>query len=88
MKWYDPQKLPKVAASEDLAAKDRKYNNGEALPWVTEVIPLDPTAAVDFYEKVYEYYAEDKAPYVPIEETLYVMELIRQCHENAGEVCR
>lgn len=88
LKWYDPQKLSKMEASKDLTAKNRKYNNDAPIPWVTEEIPLDPAAAVDFYGKVYEYYAEDKALYVPIEETLYVMELIRQCHENADEVCR
>ena len=88
LRWYDPKNMPKLEVSEELAAKDRKYNNDAPIPWVTEEIPLDPAAAVDFYEKVYEYYAEDKAPYVPIEETLYVMELIRQCHENAEQTCQ
>lgn len=88
LRWYNPEKMPKLEASEDLAAKNRTYSNDVPIPWITEEIPLDPAVAVDFYGKVYEYYAEDKAPYVPIEETLYVMELIQQCHENAGEVCR
>ena len=83
LKWYDPEKMPKLEASEDLAAKNRSYNNDAPIPWVTEDIPIDPSAAVDFYGKAYEYYAEDKAPYVPIEETLYVMDLIRRCHADA-----
>jgi len=88
LRWYNPENMPKLEASEDLAAKNRKYSNDVPIPWVTEEIPLDPAAAVDFYGKVYEYYAEDKAPYIPIEETLYVMELIHQCHENAAEGCQ
>ena len=88
LRWYDPESMPKLEASEELAAKNRKYSNDVPIPWITEEIPIDPTAAVDFYGKAYEYYAEGKAPYVPIEESLYVMELIRQCHENAEDVCR
>ena len=83
LRWYDPEKMPMLEASEELAAKNRKYNNDAPIPWVTEKIPLDPAEAVDFYGKAYEYYAEDKAPFVPVEETLYVMELIRKCHEDA-----
>ena len=83
LKWYDPAQMPKLEASEDLAAKNRKYSNDVPIPWVTEEIPIDPAAEVDFYGKAYEYYAEDKAPYVPIEETLYVMDLIRRCHADA-----
>ena len=83
LKWYDPAQMPKLKASEDLAAKNRKYSNDVPIPWATEEIPIDPAAAVDFYGKAYEYYAEEKAPYVPIEETLYVMDLIRRCHADA-----
>ena len=85
LKWYDPAQMPKMEASEDLAAKNRKYSNDAPIPWVTEEILIDPAAEVDFYEKAYEYYAEDKAPYVPIEETLYVMDLIRRCHADADQ---
>ena len=85
LRWYDPENMPKLEASEDLAAKNRKYSNDAPIPWVTEEILIDPAAEVDFYEKAYEYYAEDKAPYVPIEETLYVMDLIRRCHADADQ---
>ena len=83
LRWYDPCQAPKITASEVLAAANRSYNNDVPLPWVEEVIPEDSQYAVDFYEKVYEYFAEDKAPYVPVEETLHVMELIKRCHMDA-----
>ena len=85
MRWYDPEKIPQAAASETLAAANRSYNNDIAIPWVEEVIPVDSSFAVDFYEKVFEYYAEGKDPYVPVAQTLYVMDLIRRCHEDAAQ---
>lgn len=83
MRYYDPEAVPALEASENLAAAGRKYNHDVALPWVEEVIPCDSSYAIDFYGKVYEYFGEDKAPFVPVEETLYLMDLIRRCHEIA-----
>ena len=83
VRYYDPKAVPELEASESLAAADRKYNHDVALPWQEEIIPLDSSYAIDFYNKVYEYFGEDKAPFVPVEQTLYLMDLIRRCHEDA-----
>lgn len=83
MRYFDPETVPAPEASENLAAADRKYNHDVALPWQEEIIPLDSSYAIDFYNKVYEYFGEDKAPFVPVEQTLYLMDLIRRCHEDA-----
>ena len=83
MRYYDPETVPALEASENLAAAGRKYNHDVALPWVEEVIPQDGSYGIDFYGKVYEYFGEDKAPFVPVEEALYLMDLIRRCHEIA-----
>ena len=83
MRYYDPKAVPSLEASENLAAANRKYNHDVVLPWEEEVIPLDGNFAIDFYGKVYEYFGEDKAPFVPVEQTLYLMDLIRRCHEIA-----
>lgn len=83
MRYYDPKSVPAPEVSESLAAAGRKYNHDVALPWVEEVIDLDNSYAIDFYQKVYEYFGEDKAPFVPVEQTLYLMELIHRCHEIA-----
>lgn len=85
VRWFNPEEIPEIKASEDLAAANRSYNHDVRIPWNTEVLPEDPSFAVDFYEKAYEYFAEDKAPYVPVADTLYVMELIKRCHENAEQ---
>ena len=83
MRYYDPKAVPTLVASENLAAAGRKYNHDVALPWTEELIPLDNNYAIDYYDKVYEYFGEDKAPFVPVEETLYLMDLIHRCHEAA-----
>lgn len=83
LRYFDPKGIPAITASDALAAANRSYNNDVPLPWVEEVIPLDGSYAIDFYGKVYEYFGEDKPAYVPVEQTLYVMELIDRCHKDA-----
>ena len=80
---YDPTAVPDITASDELAAANRSYNNDVPLPFVEEIVPVDASYAIDFYQKAYEYFAEDKAPFVPIEETLTVMDLIGKCHKDA-----
>jgi len=83
MRYFDPKTVPAPEASESLAAAGRKYNHDVALPWQEEVIAMDEAYAIDYYGKVYEYFGQDKAPFVPVEQTLYLMDLIRRCHEAA-----
>lgn len=84
VRYYDPNAIPAITASDALAAKNRSYNNDVPIPWVEEVIPLDNSYEISFYDKLYEYVALDQPSYVPVEESLYVMELIRDCRKNAG----
>lgn len=84
IRYYDPAQLPPIVASDDLAAKNRSYNSDVPIPWVEETVPVDNSFEIAFYDKLYEYIALDKASYVPIEESLYVMELIRDCQKDAG----
>ena len=86
MRYFDPEAGPPITASDTRAAANRSYNHDVRLPWVEEIYPVDPGFAIDFYGKVYAYYGEDKAPFVPIEQTLYVMELIHRCHRAADGI--
>lgn len=83
LRYYDPTAVPQITASDSLAAANRSYNNDVPMPWVEKTVPVDSSYAIDFYQKCYEYFAEEKAPYVPVEETLYVMQLIAQCHKDS-----
>lgn len=83
IRYYDPTAVPELIASDALAAANRSYSSEAPLPWVEEVIDLDSSYAITFYEKVYEYFGLDQEPFVPVEQTLYVMELISRCHADA-----
>jgi len=85
IRWFDPNAVPGVTASESLAPAGRSYVHDVKLPWQEETFSIDENYKVDFYTKVYEYVAEDKPSYVPVEETLYVMELIKRCREFAEQ---
>ena len=84
IRYYDPAQMPPIEPCESLAAKNRKYNIDMPIPWVEEIIPVDDSFEVSFYDKLYEYMALDKDPYIPLEESLYVMELVRDCQRDAG----
>lgn len=84
IRYYDPNAIPAIAASDDLAAKNRSYNNDVEIPWAEEIVQLDPKYEVSFYDKLYEYIALDQPSYVPVEESLYVMELVHKCRKDAG----
>ena len=85
IRWFDPNAVPSVTASESLAAAGRAYNHDVKLPWQEETFTIDERYGIDFYTKVYEYVAEDKPSFVPVEETLYLMELIKRCREFAEQ---
>ncbi len=52
--------------------------------WAVRDFPLDNYPAIHIYDKCYEYYAEGKAPFVPVSETLTVMETLERCKAAAG----
>ena len=83
VKYYDPADMPEVTLDESLTAEGRRYNNDVPVPWKTEIVPVKPEDAVNFYDKCYEYFALDEKPFVPVEETLRVMELLEEAHKQA-----
>lgn len=79
LRYYDPNAIPKPAASEHLAAANRQYSNDVELPWVEEVIAEDAGYAIDFYGKVYDYFGKGEEPFVPVEQTIYLMRILKHC---------
>lgn len=79
----DPADLPRMPASDVLAADARKYPGGQTVFWHEEFVPLSQYADIDFYMKVYEYFALGQQPFVPIEETRQLMWLLEECRRMA-----
>ncbi|MCI6908378.1 MAG: Gfo/Idh/MocA family oxidoreductase [Clostridiales bacterium] len=81
VRYLVPDELPPLEASDELIAKGRKYSQDASLPWHTQTFPIRPEDAKSFYDACWAYYAEDKAPLVPVSDTLRVMEIIERCHK-------
>ena len=82
VKYFRQEDLPDLAVQEGLAAEDRRYGPGETLPWKEETIAIGDFKRIDFYQKCYEYYALDAAPFIPIEQTREVMRILAACHKD------
>lgn len=55
------------------------------IPFKEEVWDISSIANGDYYDNVYEYYAENRPPIVPVEETLLTMKTIDMCRAASGE---
>ena len=78
------ENMQKIKLDETLSASDRKYPS-EKLPWKEEIIDGIPEHYGDFYLHVYDYFAGNTSPFVPIEETLEVMRTLELCRKSATQ---
>ena len=84
VRYFRPEALSELGADDGLAARDRKYGSGETIPWREETVVISDFQAVDYYEKCYEYFALDRAPYVPVADSREVMRVLDACRKDAG----
>ncbi len=54
-------------------------------PWQIEDFEIKEEYALNYYDLCYEYYGLGKDPFVPLEDTLTVMEVLEKCHEVTGK---
>jgi predicted dehydrogenase len=83
--YYDLADLPDLPTQDGLAAAKRQYGNDEVIPWRTLAFPLADFPAGDYYAHCYDYFALNKAPFVPLAETRELMRVIDACRQSAGE---
>ena len=83
VRYLKPDELPPLEADGCLLAKGRRYDQDGTLPWRSERFPVRPDMAVDFYDRCRAYFIEGGAPFVPVEETLRVMEILEECRTGA-----
>jgi len=84
IRYFDPQEQTETVASDVLAAANRKYVTASPQNWREKTVPIKAEAAVDFYEKCYDYFALGQEPYVPAAETREVMRVMQECRKDAG----
>lgn len=81
VRYYDPDKMTDLDIQKGLAAGDRKYRADETIPWQEKTVKCSDFEPVDYYAKVYEYFAEDADPFVPLAQTITVMNTIQKCRD-------
>ena len=79
VRYFVDEELDDVQVQAGLAALNRKYGSGEAIPWKEETVPLTACTPVDYYAKCHEYFALDGEPFVPVQETRELMSVLHQC---------
>lgn len=85
VRYYDPHTVKNIGSQDNLAAANRKYGNGETIYWQEKEFGVSEINVPDYYNKCYEYYAENKAPFVDISETMEVMRILKSCREDADK---
>jgi beta-glucuronidase len=83
-RFFAPGALPELHTQAGLAAAERRYGSGESIPWQDAAFPVAATAAIDFYEACYAFYARGETPFVPIKSTREVMRVMAACRKRAS----
>jgi hypothetical protein len=84
VKYYDPAELEDVAIQDALAAPGRSYTSGEVIPWQETTVRVDEFTSVNFYDKCYEFFAQDGEPYVTIDQSRELMRVLEACRKDAA----
>ncbi len=83
VKYFVPDELQDVFINAGLAAKGRSYSNGETIPWRLKEFRLSDFAPIDYYQKCYEYFALDDEPFIDIDESRRLIEVIEKSRNNS-----
>ena len=84
LKYYDPAQLEEKTASESMTAENRAYPK-DNIQWVIEEIPLPNELWLNFYEECLPYFTGTGPSFIPLEETLRVMELLQKFHDQCDQ---
>ena len=83
VRYLDPEELPEISLQEGFAAQGRRYSPDSALPWRVESVEIPEGDAFDYYAKCYDYFALDKEPFLPFEQTVELLATIDECRAAA-----
>lgn len=76
--------VPDLSVQSAMAATGRSYDNFDALNWQEEQLDVSQFERIDFYDRCHDYFALDKPPLVPVDETREVMRVLDECRKQAG----
>lgn len=70
-----------LTLEDSYAAADRKYGRETNLNWIEENMDLPPFVPANFYSSVWDFFAGEGAPVVPLADSLEVMRIIQLCRQ-------
>lgn len=77
------EKLSDTTATTDMAAPDRRYPAREQ-NFIEEEAVNPEIDSADWYLYCRDYFNGSAAPFVPLEETLEIMRILKECRESSG----
>ncbi len=80
--YLENDNMLKLQLQDSFAATNRKYDNTGQLTWLKKTIVISDYQSTPYYDKVYEFFAQNKKAIVPIEDSLRVMEILHQCENQ------
>ena len=83
LRYYDEKELSEINLQNTLAAEGRSYMDDQKIPWQEKIIPVKMYKPISYYDKCYEYFALDKKPFVPVDQSREVMRIIEECRSMA-----
>ena len=83
VKYCKPEELEDRSADASMAAEGRQYLSDEVITWHEESYPLSDFQQIDYYQKCYDYFAEDSPPFLPIAQSRELLRVIEACQAAA-----
>jgi predicted dehydrogenase len=83
LRYYLEKELSDLQLNSGLASDGRRYDNLDRIPWHEAQVAVADFSQLDFYDRVYDYFALGEKPFVPIQETREVMRVIWECRRYA-----
>ena len=84
LKYYVESELSDLQLNPKLASDGRRYDNLDRIPWHEAQVAVADFKKLDYYDKVYAYFALGEKPFVPVQETREVMRVIWECRHYSG----
>jgi hypothetical protein len=83
VKYYDPQKVVSRAARAATPDVDAPFGSGITLPWIEDVIPLQPPQR-EIWNEVYKAIREGGEFPITVEQAVQVMKVIDEVKGMTG----
>ncbi len=74
-----PAGLSELPLQTGFAADGRRYSQEGEIPWRSESIPVEFQSPKIYYDMVFDFFALDAPPFVPVEESLELLRILDAC---------